>query len=254
MVGSRKILVFCTVLCVAGSFAVADKKSEEESGSEKENAAEKWKKKDIRDYNDADMERLFMQWEEDEEKDPDDLMEHERPAPKIDFSKINPQNPESVLKLSKKGKTVMMFVTVSGNPPQEESETITQRWQDELFQANYQLQRYMVDSNRAIFLLNDGSLAWEMKGFLIQQDRCQEVTIDNKSYYGRGSGKKTDSAGNLLEGEVDDKAQKKDGKKTTTKKSKKNVKPSKDDNKVKNDAKAAEPKKEKRVEENKTEL
>ncbi|XP_063952510.1 LRP chaperone MESD-like [Lytechinus pictus] len=127
--------------------------------------------------------------QEDEEKDPDDLMEHERPAPKIDFSKMDAKNPESILQMSKKGKTLMMFVTVSGDPTQEEAETITQRWQDQLFNANFQLQRYMVDSNRAIFLLKDGALAWEMKNFLIDQDRCYEVTIDNKSYYGKGSGR-----------------------------------------------------------------
>ena len=28
-----------------------------------EDASEKWKKKDIRDYNDADVERLYEQWE-----------------------------------------------------------------------------------------------------------------------------------------------------------------------------------------------
>ncbi|XP_041460387.1 LDLR chaperone boca-like [Lytechinus variegatus] len=156
---------------------------------EEDKPSEKWKKKDVRDYNDADVERLFEQWEEDEEKDPDDLMEHERPAPKIDFSKMDPKNPEGILQMSKKGKTLMMFVTVSGDPTQEEAETITQRWQDQLFNANYQLQRYMVDSNRAIFLLKDGALAWEMKNFLIEQDRCYEVTIDNKSYYGKGSGR-----------------------------------------------------------------
>lgn len=81
--------------------------------------------------------------QEDEEKDPDDLMEHERPAPKIDFSKMDPSNPESILQMSKKGKTLMMFVTVSEDPTKEEAETITQRWQDQLFNANYQIQRYL---------------------------------------------------------------------------------------------------------------
>eukprot|EP00057_Strongylocentrotus_purpuratus_P012745 XP_011667219.1 PREDICTED: LDLR chaperone boca-like isoform X1 [Strongylocentrotus purpuratus] len=180
---STFLIVVFLVTFLATTYC-GDASEEEEDGP-----SQKWKKKDIRDYNDADLERLFDQWEEDEEKDPDDLMEHERPAPKIDFSKMDPSNPESILQMSKKGKTLMMFVTVSEDPTKEEAETITQRWQDQLFNANYQIQRYMVDSNRAIFLTKDGATAWEMKNFLLEQDRCQEVTIDNKSYYGKGSGR-----------------------------------------------------------------
>ena len=39
------------------SVAFADKADKEKE------AKEKWKKKDIRDYSDADLERLFDQWE-----------------------------------------------------------------------------------------------------------------------------------------------------------------------------------------------
>ena len=39
---------------------------------QKGNDAKKEKKKDIRDYTDADFERLYDQWEEDEEELPDD--------------------------------------------------------------------------------------------------------------------------------------------------------------------------------------
>ncbi|XP_022105553.1 LDLR chaperone MESD-like [Acanthaster planci] len=157
------------------------------------------KKKDIRDYNDADMERLFMEWEEHEdEHDPDDLLEHERPPPKVDLSQIDPSNPESAIKLTKKGKTLMMFVTVAGNPTEEESEKITNRWQSMLFNANYQFKRYPVSSNRAIFLLSDGSLAWEIKDFLIQQDECEEVTIESQVYYGKGSGKEVDGKAKIV--------------------------------------------------------
>ena len=48
------------------------------------------KKKDIRDYTDADMERLYEQWEEnDEEELPDDEKpEHLRPKPGIDVEEL----------------------------------------------------------------------------------------------------------------------------------------------------------------------
>lgn len=43
----------------------------------------------------------------------------------------------------------------------------------------------MIDDNRAIFMFKDGSMAWEAKDFLIQQEECKEVTIESKSYYGK---------------------------------------------------------------------
>lgn len=47
--------------------------------------------------------------------------------------------------------------------------------------------RYMIDDNRAIFMFKDGSQAWEAKDFLIEQDRCESVSVENKVYPGRGS-------------------------------------------------------------------
>jgi hypothetical protein len=48
-----------------------------------------WAKKDVRDYTEADLERLLDQWEEDEEPlPPDELPEHLRPRPEVDFSKV----------------------------------------------------------------------------------------------------------------------------------------------------------------------
>lgn len=38
----------------------------------------------------------------------------------------------------------MMFVTVSGNPTEKETEEITSLWQGSLFNANYDVQRYAV--------------------------------------------------------------------------------------------------------------
>ncbi|XP_066886144.1 LRP chaperone MESD isoform X2 [Kogia breviceps] len=98
------------------------------------------KKKDIRDYNDADMARLLEQWEKDDDIEEGDLPEHKRPSAPIDFSQIDPGKPESILKMTKKGKTLMMFVTVSGSPTEKETEEITSLWQGSLFNANYDVQ------------------------------------------------------------------------------------------------------------------
>uniref|UniRef100_U3ITZ9 LRP chaperone MESD n=1 Tax=Anas platyrhynchos platyrhynchos TaxID=8840 RepID=U3ITZ9_ANAPP len=145
------------------------------------------KKKDIRDYNDADMARLLEQWEKDDDIEEGDLPEHKRPPAPIDFSKIDPGKPESILKLTKKGKTLMMFVTVSGNPTEKETEEITSLWQGSLFNANYDVQRFIVGSNRAIFMLRDGGYAWEIKDFLISQERCADVTLEGQVYPGKGA-------------------------------------------------------------------
>ncbi|XP_006885181.1 PREDICTED: LDLR chaperone MESD [Elephantulus edwardii] len=150
----------------------------------------KKKKKDIRDYNDADMARLLEQWEKDDDIEEGDLPEHKRPSAPIDFSKLDPGKPESILKMTKKGKTLMMFVTVSGNPTEKETEEITSLWQGSLFNANYDVQRFIVGSDRAIFMLRDGSYAWEIKDFLISQDRCADVTLEGQVYPGKGGGSK----------------------------------------------------------------
>ncbi|XP_078672530.1 LDLR chaperone boca-like [Branchiostoma floridae x Branchiostoma belcheri] len=145
-------------------------------------------KKDLRDYTDADLERLYEQWEEDEEPlEEDELPEHLRPAPKIDLSNLNPDRPEDLIKMSKKGRTLMMFVSVSGNPTQKETEEITQLWQTSLFNANYEVTRYVVSDDRVIFLLKDGSKAFEVRDFLVQQDRCAEVSFENQQFPGKGA-------------------------------------------------------------------
>ena len=155
---------------------------------EKEKEKNKWAKKDIRDYTDADIERLYDQWEEDEDALPDDeLPEHLRPSPAIDFSKLDMSNPENVLKLSKKGKTLMTFVNVKKSFTKDQTEDITKLWQSSLWNNHIQADRFLVDDNRAIFMFKDGSQAWEAKDFLVQQDDCQDVTIENKVYPGKAS-------------------------------------------------------------------
>jgi len=129
------------------------------------------------------MERLYDEWERgDDPLEEDELPEWKRPQPKIDLSQLDSKNPEAFMQMSKKGKTLMMFVTVSGNPNPIELEEITQLWQTSLQNAHIDSQRFIIDSNRAIFMFKDGSKAWEAKKFLLQQDRCSELTIEGKSY------------------------------------------------------------------------
>lgn len=52
-------------------------------------------------------------------------------------------NPESLLQQSKKGKTIMTFVTVSGNPTRNEAEDITKIWQTGLWNSQIQAEKYV---------------------------------------------------------------------------------------------------------------
>lgn len=165
------LLVACSI-CVV----VCDDKKEKPS----------WTKKDVRDYNDADLERLFDQWEEnDEPLEEDELPEYRRQPPKIDLSKMDPNNPEALLKMSKKGRSLMTFVSLLGNPTREETEEITKLWQSSLMNNHINLERYVIADDRVIFMFKDGALAWDAKDYLIQQKELKEITIENKPYYGK---------------------------------------------------------------------
>ncbi|XP_054707154.1 LDLR chaperone boca-like [Uloborus diversus] len=189
----KKFLMWCFLLIIFMLDLVHCKKFESE-----EKPA--WAKKDIRDYNDADLERLFDQWEEDEEPlEADELPEHLRPSPKIDLNTVDMKNPESLLKLSKKGKTLMAFVTVSGNPTEQETEKITTLWQTSLMNNHINVDRYPIGQDRVIFMFKDGSQAWEAKDFLIDQERLEVVTIENKEYFGKFSSQKNKAGGSKEE-------------------------------------------------------
>jgi len=151
-------------------------------------AEKDWKKKDVRDYNDADLERLLEQWDEgDEPLPPDELPEWDprKPQPEINMEDVKSMNPEALLQKSKKGKTVMAFVRVKGTPTKEETEQITSIWQTGLYNSHIHLDRYPLDDGRCIFMFKDGALAWEAKDFLIDQEQCQEVQIEQKVYHGK---------------------------------------------------------------------
>ncbi|CDW56864.1 Mesoderm development candidate 2 [Trichuris trichiura] len=144
-------------------------------------------KKSLIDYNEADLERLYDQWEEgDDPLEEDELPEWKRPKRnQFDPSKIG--DPEELAKKMKKDRTLMIFVSVSGSPSPRELEEITMLWQSSLYNNHIDVQRFVVDRNRAIFMFKDGAQAWEAKDFLLKQDRCLEVSIEGRSYPGKGS-------------------------------------------------------------------
>lgn len=128
---------------------------------------------------------MLKKKENDEVKLPEDeLPVYKRRPPSIDMSMLKDKPMGDFKKLSKKGKPLMLFATVSGEPTKEETESITALWQSSLFNANYEITRYIIEDNKAIFMLQDGGLAWEIKDFLVKQERCLEVTFDDNTYPG----------------------------------------------------------------------
>ena len=67
-----------------------------------------------------------------------------------------------------------------------------------------------------LLIFKDGSVAWEAKDFLIEQERCLEVTIEQKVYHG----KYTEAYKKEQEEASKSKGQKSTNKKTKKKKSK----------------------------------
>ena len=79
--------------------------------------------------------------EDEEPLEDDELPEHLRPMPNIDMSKLNANNPEELLQATKKGRTLMTFVTVGGKPTRDETEEITKLWQSSLWNNHIQAER-----------------------------------------------------------------------------------------------------------------
>ena len=162
------------------------------------------------------MERLLEQWDEDEDPLPNDELPEWDPRkkqPQIDMNDMKDKDPEEILQLSKKGKTVMAFVKVTGNPTKQEVEEITSIWQTGLWNNHVHLDRYPLDDNRCIFMFKDGSSAWEAKDFLIEQERCAEVQIEQRVYHGKHT--------ELYQVELEEMAAKKKAAKKAKKKAKK---------------------------------
>ncbi|XP_003488112.1 LDLR chaperone boca [Bombus impatiens] len=171
----RNEIIIYSILLLIYVNAIDDRKS---------NKKKSWRDKDIRDMNDADLELLLDQWEEnDEPLEPDELPEHLRPSPKIDLSKLDMSNPDNVLKVTKKGKSVMMFVDTNEDLSVEKAETIMKIWQTSLQNNHIIAERYPIDQKRSVFLFHEGSQAVDAKNFFLEQPELSHVTLEGQTYF-----------------------------------------------------------------------
>merc|ERR1711936_957413 len=148
------------------------------------------RQKDVRDYSDADMHKLLEEWDKDEEPIPPDELPDghpDKPRPPLDITKIkNINDPDEIMKISKKGQTVMLFVKVSEfNGDRDEVGELTSLWQTGLMNNHVTSERFQIEDDRVMFLFHDGADAWEAKDFFIEQERCEEVQLEQKTYHGK---------------------------------------------------------------------
>ncbi|XP_011502181.1 PREDICTED: LDLR chaperone boca isoform X2 [Ceratosolen solmsi marchali] len=123
--------------------------------------------------------------QDDDPLEPDELPEHLRPQPNIDLSKVDLSNPDNILKVSKKGKSTMMFVDVNPELTQSEADNILSIWQTSLQNNHIIAERFPIDQKRAIFMFRDGSQVVDAKNFLIEQPECSYVTLEGQNYIGK---------------------------------------------------------------------
>merc|ERR1712088_696003 len=150
------------------------------------------RQKDVKDMSDADLHKLLEEWDKDEEPIPPDELPDghpDKPRPPLDISKIkNPSDPDEIMKISKKGQTVMLFVKVSDfNGDRDEVAEISSLWQTGLMNNHVTSERFQIEDGRVMFLFHDGADAWEAKDFFIEQERCEEVQLEQKTYHGKFS-------------------------------------------------------------------
>lgn len=178
-----------------------DEQVSKESQNDNNAKGDKKKKmlpKDPMFITDIDLEHLYDEWEEtDEDKlEPDELPPHKRPPPQVNIPDLDAlksgansdglfKDPEKLMLAAKKGKTVMAFVTIANNPTKQETEMLTQRWQVGLVNAHMKCERFVIADDRAIFVFEDGSLAFEAKEFLLDQPELKEYSIDNRVWHGK---------------------------------------------------------------------
>lgn len=95
-----------------------------------------------------------------------------------------------MLKQAKKGQPLMMFVGIvdpSGKEPTNEyTENLIKLWQTSLYNNHIECQMFVVESNRVIMMIQEGSLAFDARDFLLKQEQVADITLEGKVSEGAG--------------------------------------------------------------------
>ena len=161
-------------------------------------SAKDWKDKSVGEYSEADYDNLYEEWEENDDDiiPPDELPygHPDRPKPPVSYDNMDMSDPQSMMRASKANKAAMLLVTVNEDPTKEETEDLTLLWEMGLYNNQIHASRFLIDDDRMMFTLNDGATAFEVKDYLIEQERVEIVEIDEEIFQGKFSkqGKKSE--------------------------------------------------------------
>merc|ERR1711963_495304 len=67
----------------------------------------------------------------------------------------------------------------------DEVAEISSLWQTGLMNNHVTSERFQIEDDRVMFLFHDGADAWEAKDFFVEQDRREEVQLEQKTYHGK---------------------------------------------------------------------
>uniref|UniRef100_A0A158PBJ5 Thioredoxin-like_fold domain-containing protein n=1 Tax=Angiostrongylus cantonensis TaxID=6313 RepID=A0A158PBJ5_ANGCA len=143
------------------------------------------------------LERLYMEWErndklgddDDDDDDDDEMAPHRRRSTPIDLREHQGKTAEDLLKITKKGETLLMFVSIRDpSSPAKKCRLFTEKYTDlwrSMLRNNHVT--VLIDDDRAIFMFRDGSQAFEAKDFLLKQAQVTEILLEGQQYVGAGA-------------------------------------------------------------------
>ena len=74
--------------------------------------------------------------------------------------------------------------------PREETEALSRLWQIGLYNNHIDISGFIVDDDRIMFSALDGAKAFEVKDYLIEQERVDFVEIDQEIFPGKFTNRK----------------------------------------------------------------
>ena len=119
-------------------------------------------------------------------------------------------------------------------PPttRREAEELSGLWQTGLANNHIEVDRFMIEDDRCLLLFKDGALAWEGLDWLLSQEKCLEIQLEQKTYHGyhteEGKKEKAEKEAKLKKQEAE-KAKKAKKEKKPEKKAKKKSKNKKEE-------------------------
>ena len=144
--------------------------------------------RDWSSMNDADFERIYQEWRDNDAEDEGEEEEDPlRASPEVDLD-LEELSEEAVRQEAMRGRTVMVYVTMVGLPSEYDTRMLGQRWQMGLMNGSIKTELFVLGKGRVIVQTNQGERTVEIKDFLVQQPEVWSVRVDGKQFPGQGAG------------------------------------------------------------------